>query len=101
MAYKYYLQLTSTLKELQVPDFAATLACNNKGIVDLIYNHRISNKSKHIDMAYYHFRDSVNKGKLVVIHIASKQNLADIYTKGMPEPCFTYLNNTIISLKLY
>ena len=66
----------------------------------LIYNLRISDKSKHIDVAYYYLRDLVEEGKLGVIHVSSEQNLADICTKGMPGPRFTYLNDKIIYSKL-
>ena len=69
MACKQHLWLTGAFKELQGPNFAAALACDNKGTVDLIYNPRISDKSKHIDVIYYHLRDSVEEGKLVVIHV--------------------------------
>ena len=100
MACKQYLWLTGALKELQGPNFAAALACDNKGTVDLVYNPRISDRSKHIDVVYHHLRDSVEEGKLVVIHVPGEQNLADICTKGMPGPRFTYFNDKIMYSKL-
>ena len=57
---------------LQEPDFSAILACDNKGTMNLNYNLRISDRSKYIDIAYYHLRDSVKEGKLVVIHVAGE-----------------------------
>jgi len=100
MAYKQYLWLTGALKELHGPNFAAALACDNKRTLDLVYNPRISDRSKYIDVVYHHLRDSVKEGKLVIIHIPGKQNLADICTKGIPGLRFTYLNDKIIYSKL-
>ena len=100
MACKQYLWLTGALKELQGLNFAAALACDNKGTVDLVYNPRISDRSKYIDVVSHHLRDSVEEAKLVAIHVPSEQNLADICTKRMPGPRFTYLNDKIIYSKL-
>ena len=101
MAYTQHLWLTGAFKELHKSSFATTLTCNNKGTVDLIYNPRISDRSKYINMAYHYLRDSIKEEKLVVIHVSSKQNLVDIYTKGMPGSRFTYFNNKIIYSKLW
>ena len=68
--------------------------------MDLVYNSQISNRSKYIDVAYHSLRDSVKEGKLIVIHVLGEQNLADICTKGMLGPRFTYLNDKIIYSKL-
>ena len=68
--------------------------------MDLIYNLRISNRSKYIDIVHYYLSNFIEEGKLVVIHIPGKQNLVDIYTKGMPELHFSYLNDKIMYLTL-
>ncbi len=37
-------------------------------------------------MDYHWIRDSIQLGKLDVCYIASKDNLADLFTKSMPKP---------------
>ena len=70
--YKQYLLLTDTFKKLQGLDLATALIYNNKGMMDLVYNSSISNRSKYIDVAYNHFKDSVEEEELVMIYIAGK-----------------------------
>ena len=41
-------------------------------------------RTKHIDIAYHFLRDLVKSGTLNLVYINTHQNLADIFTKGLP-----------------
>jgi hypothetical protein len=61
-----------------------TLYIDNKGSIDLIYDHRFHNKAKHIDIRYNFIRnDMVWKDRLRVEHIAGTQQPADVLTKQL------------------
>ena len=42
-------------------------------------------RGKHIERKYHLIREMVNKGDAVVSHIASEDNLADPFTKGLAQ----------------
>ena len=69
-------------------DILAALNTNNNGSIDLTHNLRISSKSKHIDIAYHYIRDLAEKGIINLLHMANEENLADIYTKALPQAQF-------------
>ena len=65
-----------------------TIYCDNQGTIDLVRNPRISDRSKHIDIAYHHVRDLYTTGKLTPQHIPGTDNPADICTKMLSGPKF-------------
>jgi len=65
--------------------------------MNLTNNPRISDKSKHIDIAYHHIRDLVEKGDINLFHVASEDNLADICTKALPRPQFCNLREKVLN----
>ncbi|CAM9677297.1 unnamed protein product, partial [Chrysoparadoxa australica] len=46
-------------------------------------------RAKHIDIHFHWIRDRINKRHLIVKSIDTHQQLADIFTKGLPKPAFT------------
>jgi hypothetical protein len=48
-------------------------------------------RTKHIALKYHHFRSHVANGSIKVRWIDTKHQLADIFTKPLPEPLFTSL----------
>ena len=45
-------------------------------------------RGKHIERKYHLIREVVHRGDVAVIKIASEQNLADMFTKTLPERVF-------------
>jgi len=91
LAAKQQLWLQYALKELGFTSIPSALSTDGEGAVDLTQNPRISDCSKHIDIAYHHIRDLVETGKLIILHVPGSDNLADICTKAMPGPRFFML----------
>jgi hypothetical protein len=46
-------------------------------------------KTKHIEVRYHFLRDSVEKGKIALIHVPTHDQLADIFTKPLDQSTFT------------
>ena len=93
---KQQLWLQNALNELHIDISAAALQTDNNGTIDLTNNPCISDKSKHIDIAYHHVRDLVETGKINLLHVPSKDNLANINTKALPSPQFLYLREQVL-----
>jgi len=98
-AAKQQLWLQSALNELGLSIIPSALSTDNEGTVDLVHNPRISDRSKHIDIAYHHVRDLVETGKLIVLHVPSTDNLADICTKALPGPRFHQLKDAVLGTR--
>ena len=65
---------------------AITLYCDNSGAV--AKEPRSHKRGKHIERKYHLIREIVNRGDTVVSQIASKDNLADSFTKGLAQKFF-------------
>jgi len=76
-AEKQQIWLQNALGELRI-DIPVALSTDKNGSIDLTNNPRISNKSKHIGIAYRHVRDLVERGIINLLHVTSNENLADI-----------------------
>jgi hypothetical protein len=62
-----------------------TLYCDNEGTIEMIHNPKFHSKTKHIDIRCQYIRnDMVEKNRLVIEHIAGKDQPADALTKQLP-----------------
>jgi hypothetical protein len=64
---------------------------DNNGALLLANIPRLTPRSKHIAVKYHFFHHHVESGDICVQHIASNENLADLFTKGLVKEKFTYL----------
>ena len=69
----------------QVP---ITLFCDNSGAVTQSKDPRNHNKGKQIERKYHIIRDIIAHGDVVVAKIESANNLADPFTKALPQRTF-------------
>ena len=60
-----------------------TLYCDNSGAVGNSKEPRSHKRGKHIERKYHLICEIVSKGDVVVSQIASEDNLADPFTKGL------------------
>ena len=65
-----------------------TLYCDNSGAVANAKEPRSHKRGKHIERKYHLIREIVSRGDTVVSQIASKDNLADPFTKGLAQKIF-------------
>jgi hypothetical protein len=70
-------------------DIPTALFCDSNAAIDVAYNPKLNDQSKHIDVAYHFTREQIDKGNVSVIYVPLEENLADICTKGMTR----YVNN--------
>ncbi|GJY45974.1 ribonuclease H-like domain-containing protein [Tanacetum coccineum] len=78
------------LRELLVPLHSATLVyCDNVSAVYLSSNPVQHQRTKHIEIDIHFVRGLVATGHVRVLHVPSRYQYADIFTKGLPSPLFT------------
>ena len=90
-ASKEAVWLRNFLMDLEVvpnANLPLTLYCDNSEAVSNSKEPRSHKRSKHIDRKYHLIRDFVKDGKVSMAKIASKDNLADPFTKTLPVKVF-------------
>ncbi|XP_074360729.1 uncharacterized protein LOC141700972 [Apium graveolens] len=60
-----------------------TLYIDNRSAVDLARNPVFHGRSKHIDLRYHCIRDCIEKGLIVIKHVRTNEQRADILTKAL------------------
>nr|GEY14356.1 ribonuclease H-like domain-containing protein [Tanacetum cinerariifolium] len=84
------------LRELLVPLRTATLVYyDNVSVVYLSCNSVQHQRTKHIEIDIHFVRDFVATGHVHVLHVSSRYQYADIFTKGLPSPLFTEFRSSL------
>ena len=57
-------------------------------------------RSKHIDLKYHYIQSMVKKGVVKMVYCPTAEMMADILTKYLPAPRFTYLRDKMVWVKI-
>ena len=86
--------ITDVLKELGFPvTKPAEANCDNLSAVHLTAHPVLHKKSKHFATHYHYAHEQLAKGTLVVRHVPASSQLADIFTKSLPQAAFYSLRS--------
>ena len=81
--------IRNLLLELHCPiTIAALIYCDNVSAVYLSGNPVQHQRTKHIEMDIHFVREKVARGQVRVLHVPSRYQIADIFTKGLPLQLF-------------
>lgn len=81
--------IRNLLLELHCPIPKATLVhCDNISAIYLSGNPVQHQRTKHIEMDIHFVREKVSRGQVRVLHVPSRYQIADIFTKGLPRILF-------------
>ncbi|GJU77738.1 ribonuclease H-like domain-containing protein [Tanacetum coccineum] len=88
--------IRNLLIKLQAPLFTATLVyCDNVSVVYMSANPVQHQRTKHKEIDIYFVRDKVATGHIQVLHVPSRYQYADIFTKGLPYPLFANFRSSL------
>jgi hypothetical protein len=72
-----------------------SLLCDNESAIKIAYNPCEHSRIKHIDIRYHFLRDHAIKGDIVISHVRTNHQLADIFTKPLDEKRFCELQSEL------
>ncbi|GKA36528.1 ribonuclease H-like domain-containing protein [Tanacetum coccineum] len=88
--------LMNLLRELHTPLSFATLVCyNNMSDVYLSYNPVQHQRTKHIEIDIYFIRDLVATCQIRVLHVPSRYQYTDNFSKGLPSALFEEFRSSL------
>jgi hypothetical protein len=86
------LWMRQTLKDYGYTMNHIPLLCDNESAIKIAYNPCEHSRTKHIDIWHQFLRDQAIKGDIVISHVGSNDQLADIFTKPLDEKRVRELN---------
>ncbi|GJW12478.1 ribonuclease H-like domain-containing protein [Tanacetum coccineum] len=88
--------LRNLLRELHTPlSFATLVYCDNVSAVYLSCNPVQHQRTKHIEIDIHFVRDLVVAGQVRVLHVPSRYQFADIFTKGLSSALFEEFRSSL------
>jgi hypothetical protein len=71
------------------------LLCDNESTIKIVYNHCEHSRTKHKDIRHYFLIDHAIKGDIIISHVGTNDQLADIFTKPLDEKRFRELRSEL------
>nr|GEV17313.1 retrovirus-related Pol polyprotein from transposon TNT 1-94 [Tanacetum cinerariifolium] len=65
--------------------------CNSKASIAILCNPVQHSRTKHINVRYHFIKEKVEKGIVELFFVGTEYQLADLFTKALPEERFKYL----------
>jgi hypothetical protein len=83
--------MRQTLKDYGYTMNHIPLLCDNESAIKITCNPCEHSRTKHIDIRHHFLRDHAIKGDIVISHVGTNDQLADIFTKPLDEKRFREL----------
>jgi hypothetical protein len=78
------------------PKFHCRVFEDNRSCIKVAESPKFTPRTKHIAIKYHHFRRFVSDGTILIEHIDTKEQIADILTKPLEEASFKYLRQRLM-----
>jgi hypothetical protein len=89
------LWMRQTLKDYGYTMNHIPLLCDNESAIKIAYNSCEHSRIKHIDIQDHFLRDHASKGDIVISHVETNDQLANIFTKPLDEKRFRELRSEL------
>ena len=80
--------LQNLLNDFNIKISFAAIYCDNKATIYIATNPTYHERTKHLEIDLYYVREQVDKGALKLIHVRKHHQLADVFTKSLPQNAF-------------
>ncbi|XP_071729381.1 uncharacterized mitochondrial protein AtMg00810-like [Rutidosis leptorrhynchoides] len=88
--------LRNLLLELTCPIMKATIVfCDNVSAIYLSGNPVQHQRTKHIELDIHFVREKVSHGEVRILHVPTRFQIADIFTKGLPRLLFNEFRSSL------
>ena len=92
--------LNELMPNLDIPCIQPTLKCtvfeDNQSTIAVAKATSMLPRTKHIGLKYHHFRQAIQQGVINIEYVSTTEQIADIFTKPLPAPSFTYLRHKLL-----
>ncbi|PKU64052.1 Retrovirus-related Pol polyprotein from transposon TNT 1-94 [Dendrobium catenatum] len=90
------LWLRRLVEELQIPQTSPTpIYCDNTSAISLAKNPVFHARTKHIEIDYHFLRQHLDSGSIIIHHVTSAAQIADVLTKALPITQFQELRHKL------
>ena len=69
---------------------------DNNSYISIATSHKLSPRTKHIEIKYHHFQRYVKEKLVTILHIDVNEQLGDISTKLLDAVLFLYLRSELL-----
>ena len=80
--------MKQTLKDYGIKVKKIPLLCDNESAIKIAHNPVQHSRTKHIEIRHHFLHDHVAQEDIVISHVNTEENLADIFTKPLDEKRF-------------
>jgi hypothetical protein len=87
--------MRQTLKDYGYTMNHVPLLCDNESAIKIAYNPCEHSRTKHINIRHHFLRDYAIKGDIVISHVGTNEQLADIFTKPLDKKRFSELRSEL------
>ena len=78
------------------PKVICTVHEDNTSAIRMAESPKVTIRTKHLSTKYHHFKKYVKENTIVIRHISTHDQLADIFTKPLPEGTFLNLRSRLL-----
>jgi hypothetical protein len=87
--------MRQTLKDYCYTTNHIPLLCDNESAIKIVYKPCEHSRTKHIDIRRHFLRDHAIKGDIVISHVVTNDQLANMFTKPLDEKRFRELQSEL------
>ncbi len=69
---------------------------DNAGAIEIANVPKMRPRTKHLNIKYHHFREEVRKGTISIYHTRTEDQIADVFTKPLPEVPFVKFRESMM-----